>query len=122
VKRQLTSTPLQPLVLMNDPQFVEAARGLGERMLRDGGTTLEQRVAWAFREIAGRQATEQELPVLNGLYADQQRLFAHDPENAGKLLKVGQHPPDAKFSATELAAATTTAGALLNLDAAFMLR
>ena len=54
VKRQSTHTPLQALVLLNETQFVEAARFVGERMLREGGATAEQRVAWAFRLIAGR--------------------------------------------------------------------
>jgi hypothetical protein len=122
VKRQLTSTPLQPLVLLNDPQFVEAGRALGERMLRDGGATPEQQVAWAYREVTGRAPSERELPELQKLYAEQRAAFANDPANAEKLLKVGEHKPDAKFPATELAAAATTASALLNLDAAFMLR
>ena len=56
VHRQTTSTPLQPLVLLNDPQFVEAARGLGERLLREGGATTEEPLAYAFRLAATRRA------------------------------------------------------------------
>src|SRR5262249_41057455 len=61
VRRQSTTTPLQPLVLMNDPQFVEAARALGELILRDGGNTAEERLAFAFRLAASRRPTNREL-------------------------------------------------------------
>jgi hypothetical protein len=122
VRRQLTSTPLQPLILMNDPQFVEAGRALGERMLRDGGATPEQRVAWAFREVTGRAPTARELPELRSLYEEQRALFSGKPDDAEKLLKVGEHVPDPNFAAPELAAAAVTANALLNLDASLMLR
>ena len=66
VRRQTTSTPLQPLVLLNDPQFVEAARGLGERMLRDGGASLDQRLTFAFRVAATRDPVDGELELLKG--------------------------------------------------------
>jgi hypothetical protein len=122
VRRQLTSTPLQPLILMNDPQFVEAGRALGERMLRDGGATPEQRVAWAFREVTGRAPTARELPELRSLYEEQRALFSEKPGDAEKLLKVGEHVPDPNLAAPELAAAAVTANALLNLDASLMLR
>ena len=122
VRRQLTSTPLQPLILMNDPQFVEAGRAFGERMLQEGGASPEERVAWAFREAAGRPPTPRELPELRGLYEEQRELFARTPENASKLLKVGDHTPDTTLAAPEMAAAAVTANALLNLDASLMLR
>jgi hypothetical protein len=121
-RRQTTNTPLQPLVLLNDPQFVEAGRALGERMLREGGSSPEQRVAWAFREVTGRSATARELPELHALYAEQRALFAEKADDAEKLLKVGDHPPDKNFPPPELAAAATTASALLNLDASIVLR
>ena len=121
-RRTLTSTPLQPLVLMNDPQFVEAARGLGERMLRDGGATAAEKVRWLFREAIGRAPTAWEVPELEALYAGQLADFAAEPARAERLLKVGEHVPPAGFSAVDLAAAATTANALLNLDAALVLR
>jgi hypothetical protein len=121
-RRQSTSTPLQPLVLLNDPQFVEAARALAERMLRDGGTSPEARSAWAFREVTGRAPTGEERQLLLGLYLRQREIFAADPAGAEKLLKIGTRPAAAAFPPTELAAATTTASALFNLDAGIMLR
>jgi hypothetical protein len=121
-RRQDTSTPLQALVLLNDPQYVEAARFLGERMLREGGGKVRSRVSWAFREVAAREATSQEQAILEALLEEQARLFAERPAEAAKLLKVGDLPSRAGASPAEVAAATTFAGALLNLDAAVMLR
>src|SRR5262245_58200386 len=92
VRRQATTTPLQPLVLLNDPQFVEAARGLGERMLREGGKSVEERVTFAFRVAATRQPTGREVELLKGLYEGQMSRFRKDPESARKYLKVGDHP------------------------------
>jgi hypothetical protein len=122
VRRQLTSTPLQPLILMNDPQFVEAGRALGERMLAEGGDSPEARVAWAFREVTGRPPSERELPELHALYEEQRALFQAQPERAAKLLGVGDHRSNAALPAAEVAAAATTANALFNLDAAYTLR
>lgn len=122
VRRQSTNTPLQPLVLLNDPQFVEAARALGQRMLKEGGGTDEARVKWAFREVTGRQPTAKELPVLNELYRIQRESFIQDPEGATKLLNVGQMKSDAELPPIEVATATTVASALFNLDASITLR
>lgn len=122
VRRQATNTPLQPLVLLNDPQFVEAARALGQRMLHEGGDSPEARVAWAFREVAGRAPTPGEQARLIDLYQTQRSVFAKDISGAAKLLKVGEHPPAADLAPEELAAATTTAGALFNLDVNIVLR
>ncbi len=121
-RRQPTNTPLQPLVLLNDPQFVEAARALGERMLRDGGGTPEQRVAWLFREVTSRPPTARELPDLVALYESQRATFTDDPTRATAFLKIGEHPADPAFPPIELAAAVTTATAIFNLDASVMLR
>src|ERR1700676_3077340 len=74
VRRQSTSTPLQPLVLLNDPQFVEAARGLGERMLREGGATLADRLIFAFRGAATRKPTDRERDLLIRLYTTEREL------------------------------------------------
>lgn len=122
VKRQPTNTPLQPLVLMNDPQFVEAARSLGERMLREGGAALESRLSWLFREVAGREPTARERPVLRELYDSQLAVFTEDPARADALLDVGDKPADKTFPPIELAAAATTASALFNLDSSIVLR
>jgi len=122
VRRQPTSTPLQPLVLLNDPQFVEAARGLGERMLRDGGAMPDDRLVFAFLECASRRPTQSELALLNKLYKDQRARFAKDPASAQKYLHIGELATSKEFDPVELAAATVVANTILNLDAAIMTR
>jgi hypothetical protein len=118
VKRQSTSTPLQALVLLNDVQFVEAARFVGQRMLKEGGATTGERVAWAFRLVTGRKPTDKERGVLVKLFAEQKALFGKDTAAAKKLLTVGEKPADAKLPAAELAAATVLANVLFNHDEA----
>ncbi len=122
VRRQSTSTPLQPLVLLNDPQFVEASRGLGERMLREGGASLDARLVFAFRLAATRKPTDAEVELLRELYQRQLDLFRKDPDAAQKLLRVGDHRAPMGMDPAELAAAAVTANVILNLDAALMIR
>jgi hypothetical protein len=121
-RRQATSTPLQALALLNDPQLVEAARFLGQRMLKEGGATRADQVAWAFRAVTGRVPTAQEVALLTRLYADQAAGFAAAPQDATKLLAVGDARNDATLPPAELAAAATVALALLNHDAAVVRR
>src|SRR5207342_1498829 len=63
-RRQSTSTPLQALNLLNDPTIVEAARFLGQRLLKEGGKTTAERAPWAFRTVTGRKPSEKELALL----------------------------------------------------------
>jgi hypothetical protein len=121
-RRQTTNTPLQPLVLLNDPQFVEAARAVGERMLREGGATPEEKLTFAFRLAATRRPTERELGLLVKMFNEQRETFRKDPAAAQKFLKTGDRPPAEGLDLVELAAATATAGAILNLDATVVTR
>jgi hypothetical protein len=88
--RQRTQTPLQSLVLMNDPAFVEAARGLAQRVLREEPVDADKRLVRAFRHTLGRAPKTEELGVLQKTY-DQQRSPASgaNPKAAEELLKVG---------------------------------
>ena len=118
VKRARTNTPLQALVLMNDPTYVEASRKLAERVMREGGSTPEDRIKFAFRLPLSRVPAISEIAVLKKIYDDQ---LAHFRSNAGgaaaaKLLSVGESPRDEKLDAAELAAWTTVASVILNLD------
>ena len=122
VRRQQTNTPLQPLVTLNDPQFVEAARGMAIRMIREGGADFQTRAAWLFRETLGRQPVAEELRLLTELHTEQGGIFAMQPEKAAAFLKVGDLPAPADIPATEIAAATVVASALLNLDETITLR
>ncbi len=121
-QRQSTSTPLQALAMLNDPQLVEAARFVGQRMMKEGGTTPDARLPWAFRLVTGRPPTARELPLLRQLFDEQRALFSADPAAATKLLAVGEAKPDASLDPVDLAAATVLAQALLSHDEAYMRR
>jgi hypothetical protein len=121
-KRQSTSTPLQALCLMNDIQVTEAARHVSERMLREGGATLEERIAWAFRLVTSRHPNQKELAVLKQIFEEQRELFAGDQQAAAKLLAVGEAANSPEFPPPDLAAGTVLAEALFNHDEAIMRR
>jgi hypothetical protein len=118
VKRQATTTPLSALVLLNDVQFVEAARFLGQRMLQEGGTTPAEQVTFGFRLVTGRHPNEKERAVLVKFFAEQKAAFEADPAAAKKLLSVGEKPADASLPVADLAAAAAVGNLLLNLDEA----
>jgi hypothetical protein len=101
---------------MNDPTYVEAARKLAERMMKEGGATAEDRIAFAFKLAAARAPREKETAVLKRVFEAQRERFAKDKPAAEKLLKVGESPRDEKLDATELAAWAMVANAILNLD------
>lgn len=116
VKRSRTNTPLQALALLNEVTFVEAARALAQRVIKEGGGTPESRLDFAYRVVTARQPdAETKRRLLDGL---KQRLaeFKASPESATKLISTGASKPDASIPAPELAAYTTTASILLNLD------
>ena len=115
-RRQRTETPLQALVLMNDPQYVEAARGLGERMLRHA-IAPAGRAAFAFRTLTSRRPTAQELAVLVRLYADLRADLEAAPDEVERLLAVGKRPADPALDRTGLATCTLIASTLLAHDA-----
>ncbi|MFM2094420.1 MAG: hypothetical protein RIS70_1544, partial [Planctomycetota bacterium] len=115
VRRPRTNTPLQALILMNDPTYVEASRKLGERIMREGGKSTDERIAFAFRVVLGRRPQARERDVLEQVYQKQRALYA-ETESAANLLKVGEAPADANLDAQELAAWSMVASVLLNLD------
>ena len=116
VKRTRTNTPLQALALLNEVTYVEAARKLAERMLREGGTTAEQRISWAFRSVTARKPSADEVSVLSKGLAKRLARYRQEPEAAKKLITQGASAPAANLDVAELAAYTTTANVLLNLD------
>jgi hypothetical protein len=122
VRRQSTTTPLQPLVLLNDPQFVEAALALGERMLTQGGSSDAERVTHAFRLAATRSPTDRERSVLMSLFEQQRDAFRADTARARAFLAGRAHAPPAGLDPADLAAAAVTAGVILNLDASVTAR
>jgi hypothetical protein len=116
VRRERTNTPLQALMLLNDPQYVEAARALGQRVLRDAGQTPEDRAATMFRICTARTPRPDELAELVALYADNLQIFQEDSDAAAQLLAVGESKPDETLDPVQSAAWTMVANTLLNMD------
>jgi hypothetical protein len=116
VRDTRTNTPLQSLNLMNDVTYVEAARMLAERMIKEGGATPQERLAWAFRAATSRQPSERELQVLLKSLSKQMDYFSRNPQEAAKLLSVGEKRNDGRLDAAELAVYAATANLILNLD------
>ena len=115
-RRALTNTPLQALVLLNDPTYVEAARALAQRTLVDGGKDEKSRVAYAFRLATARLPSGKESGVLRKLLESELASFARNPDAAVKLVNVGESPRDKRLDPTVLAAWTTVTSVILNLD------
>jgi hypothetical protein len=116
VRRSRTNTPLQALVLMNDPTYVEAARKLAERLMKEGGAATEDRIAFAFKLATARPPRANEVAILKRVFEAERTRFGKNREAAENLLKVGESPRDAKLDAVELAAWAMVANAILNLD------
>jgi hypothetical protein len=115
-KRETTATPLQSLVLLNDPQFIEAARVLGEKLLKQFPNDEAARNREAFRALTGRSPDEAEAKILAQLYAEQKSLFAKDGDDAKKLLGIGEAKRDESLPPAEFAAMTTLVNAIMNFD------
>jgi len=115
VERPRSSTPLQALVLLNDPTYVEAARVFAERILKEGGATLPERLNWAYRQAVSRNVKPEEVRLLSALLTRHRAEFAQEPQAARKLLSTGERPVAASIDAAELAAWTSVARVILNL-------
>jgi hypothetical protein len=115
VRRPRTNTPLQALILMNDPTYVEASRKLAERLMKEAKTT-DDRLALAFKLCTARTPSTEELSVLRRVYESRLVKYQKDPEAAQKLLRVGESSRDASLSPAELAAWASVASVILNLD------
>jgi len=115
-RRSITNTPLQALVLMNDPTYVEAARFLAARMITEGGAAPEGRIKYAFRMATGRIPDAQETAVLQGAANEALAGFRQHRDEATALLAVGASRNNPSLDPQELAAWTTVASMILNLD------
>ncbi len=113
--RARSNTPLQSLVLLNDPSYVEAAHAFAEMIVREGGTTTAERLAFAFRRAVSRPATEEELAVLEQLLTSHLAEYEANPAAAAEVLSVGAKPVAEDLPKPELAAWTSVARTILNL-------
>jgi hypothetical protein len=116
VQRSRTNTPLQAFVMLHDPQFVEAARHLGQRMMTAGGTTDEQRITFGFQACMARKPTPAEMRVLTEIVTERLAHFRRDLASANTLISVGDSVPDKSLDPAELAAWTTLGRVLFNLS------
>ncbi|MDW3647739.1 MAG: DUF1553 domain-containing protein [Bacteroidia bacterium] len=122
VKRENTNTPLQALVLLNDPQFVEAARVLAERIQLEKEGDLEEQILYAFRLSTGRKAKPEEIKLLKELYEKQLDRFQNDPSKAKELLAYGEYAGNTKLEIPKTAALAVVSSTILNHDEAYMKR
>jgi hypothetical protein len=113
--RTRSNIPQQALVLLNDPEFVEAAKAFAVRVLADGGATDADKVAWAFQRATTRSPKPEEARVLLKLLDRHRKQFAEHPEDAKKLLAVGDVPVPKGAKPEELAAWVSVCRAVLNL-------
>jgi len=122
VRRNRTNTPLQALVTMNDPVYVETAQALGRRMVKEGGATEADKARHGFRLALARPPSDTELAKLIKLHADSIVEFAKDKAKATSLATDPLGPLPAGMETADLAAWTTVANVLLNLDETLMKR
>ena len=116
MRQSRTNTPLQALVTLNDPVFVEAARVFGQRILQEGGGTVSDRLTFAFRLCTARTPRDNERQVLERLYASHLAKYQADGAAALALVRNGTAPRPENLPVAELAAWTCVANILLNLD------
>jgi len=116
MRRSTTNTPLQALVLLNDPQFVEASRALAQRILREAPQGIEPKIAFAFELATARLPTSQELSIFRDAYHRALEEFRSNPKRALAYLQVGESDRDRKIDPAEHAAWTSVASIILNLS------
>jgi hypothetical protein len=115
-QRSQTNTPLQALALMNDPTFVEASRKLAERIMVQPDVDDSGRVAFAFRASTARRPLKDEVRILLDIFEAQKVAFTEKPDDARKLLAVGESKREESLAEVDLAAWTTVSSIILTLD------
>ena len=122
VKRTLTSTPLQALVLLNDPQYIEVARVLAENILIQKSNNIQTALEIAFRKVIGRKPLTSELKSITNFYKDELTRFRLKPNNTLAYLKIGEKPLNKKINPYRTAAMAKVISGLLNTSEAIMIR
>jgi hypothetical protein len=115
-QRPRSNTPLASLTLLNDPTFVEAARAFAAKILQNAGPSTHDRLQYAFLHALSRHPDPTEINLLTDLHQTQSQSFTQNPTNATQLLTTGISPTTNQWPATELAAWTQIARAILNLN------
>ncbi|MEZ4776235.1 MAG: DUF1553 domain-containing protein [Bacteroidia bacterium] len=121
VRRQKTTTPLQALVLMNDPQFLEPARVLAAKVLHENPVPTEA-ISAAFRRLTSRKPSEKELALLKDMFDKNLMKYRQNPQKAEGLLQTGEFPADSLSEQEAIAAMTLVTTTIMNFDASQMER
>jgi hypothetical protein len=116
VRRERTNTPLQALVTLNDPQFVEAARAMAQSALEHGGETADLRIDYLSRRLLARPFRPEELAVIRASLEKLSAYYHSNPDEAVRLISVGESKADMALAPATLAAWTMLANELMNLD------
>jgi hypothetical protein len=114
--RPRSNNPLQALVLLNDPSYVEAARAFAEKIVRDGGDDVASRLRFAYTQALSRVPRPEELAVLTELHQRHLEQYSQNAASANELLGVGERPASKNIAPAELAAWTLVARVILNLN------
>jgi hypothetical protein len=116
VRRERTNTPLQALATMNDPQFVEAARWLAQNALKQSRANVDGQVNFMAGRLLSRDLEPKEMSIVLGSYRDYLSYYDGKPDDAAKLLSVGESKADANLPKPQFAAMTMVANELMNMD------
>jgi len=116
VRRERTNTPMQALALMNDIQYVEAARLYARRIMTEAGESDRDKIIWAFRSATSRMPKDNEIEVVEKLLGKYREKYSQQADQAQALLSVGEYPRDESLDIKEQAAWTMIANLILNLD------
>jgi len=117
VRRERTNTPLQALLMMNDRQYIEAARGMASRILTEVDSNDDVvRATWAFRLATSRAPSAGDLADVVKLLRSARQDFSQNPASAKALIAIGDQPPGKQFDPVELASWTLLSNLILNLD------
>jgi hypothetical protein len=120
VRPVVTNTPLQALDLMNDVAYVEAARVFAQRVIKEGGKTPSERLAYAFRVATARHPKPAEAAILLNAFRQNEDRFTSKPDAALKYVSDGEYPRDNGVDVIELAAYTSVTSLILNLHETVM--
>ena len=114
VKRTLTSSPLQALLLLNDPQFIEAARVMAENSILSKEKSIDKKLSTLFREIIGRTIRDGELEILLRFYNEEKEKFSKNQSKAIAYLKTGEKPMNSDIEVVNMAALATVISGMMN--------
>jgi hypothetical protein len=116
VKRQSTTTPLQPLAMLNGPEYIEAAKVLVEQTTATGVEKVENQISEIYRMLTSRLPTDEEVKTLKKLYLNEKIRFENEPQNISELLDIGSYKLDSSKKNAKVAAMTVMTNIIMNFD------